>query len=745
MENNFYNSLFDKLVKGDISLTANTSSDVSMESISLSNRKVKGFGSGKAAVEEFNKAFEEAFTQVPSDDVDYGDSSRGSTYNALESLTSAQKKASVLSYMFLGTQKGFNEASQLSKPSFKGDIKTVAGSSANASLESMISSFPGKVQVSQESFDGSKNHNAVYFNMIVNMGSARQEDFVEMFMPTVIIKPFETGSLCTLKFASYISDYMMERDDTTLVEDKMDRKPMIKHIFDPKIMGQERTRVVPFNNGDNSATKWLVSGIKKTTDLTGETIETGFYKVGEKINILQLSQTARDLKNGTMDNTDNLLPGVTLESVLVKFKTASHEHFMELSTKNLSGKVTSWTGQGHQKDITLNLHNQVVGFTIGDSDVKNAKATFSTDLAGKTGWKVFVSLDVAGNGNLQTGTVLANVINMKIVEVRDADNVKKDITQGEGKAVVDAFTAVEPTGYTLKAYKANTNMRKKGQQIQSDAYSVYFEADYKSPVLVKGPIAKYTGEETDYSEVENLVSAATYASNYAGVKKLVDYVADLETEWSLYGSATLGEDWSYNGNLVNPYFKKDTVDVLDIINSLKSHERRKDLRAALINKITEDAIVMMIKSNYGIAFQDEYKGSKKITLLVGTDPKIATYLCQENGDDEIKDFFPLTDKIDCKVVSTLNPAVEGKIFMTFSVANAVGQIDQITKLHPGFRLFSPGVTVTIDVTPENGALYQGSTFVPRYEHHLDLKVFTVYDVTNIPETLASVPVPMKSI
>lgn len=744
MENNFYNSLFAKLVEGDVNLNVQSGKDISMESISLGNRKVKGLGEEKSSVESFNKAFEEAFSSIPREDVDYG-STQERTFNALESLTSAQMKSAVLSYMFLGTEKGFKGAQELSKPSFKGDVKTVGGTSGNVSLESAINSFPGKVSISKESFDGSKNHNAVYFNMIVNMGSARQEDFVEMFMPTVIIKPFETGSLCTLKFASYISDYMMERDDTTLVEDKMNRKPMIKHIFDPKIMGQERTRVVPYNNNDASATKWLVSGIKTTSDVTGETIETGFYKLGEKINILQLSQTARDLKNGTMDNTDNLLPGISLESVLVKFKTASEEHYMEMSTKNLPGRVTSWTGQGHGKDVTLNLHNQVIGFTIGDQDVKKSAATFQTDLAGKTGWKIFVSLDVAGNGNLQTGTVSANCINMKIVEVRDNNNVKKDLTQGEGKTVVDAFTGVEPVGYTLKAYKANTNMRKKGQQIQSDAYSVYFEADYKSPVLVKGPIAKYTGEETDYAEVENLVSAATYASNFAGVKKLVDYVADLEAEWALYSGATLGEDWSYNGNLVNPYFKKDTLDVLDIINSLKSHERRKDLRAALINRITEDAIVMMIKSNYGIAFQDEYKGSKKLTLLIGTDPKIATYLCQENGEDEIKDFFPLTDKIDCKVVSTLNPAVEGKIFMTFSVANAVGQIDQITKLHPGFRLFSPGVTVTIDVTPENGALYQGSTFVPRYEHHLDLKVFTVYEVTNLPETLASIPAPMKSI
>lgn len=755
MSKTFYKCLFDAFASTSSEagvLSARQSQDFSanMESLSFANGiTAKGNADLTSNIADARKAYTGVLSKVKT-----GDAYAAESFDAMKLLTKAQIEAGFGAYVSGYTTESLRSQINMSAPSAPSNHKVVrAGSS--------IEQYDPATLASLESFDGASKEASIYLSMVIAMGAARQEDFVEAFCPTVPVKPTENGVYVTVRFSSFVNDYYMDRSKTALVDETMGRKPIIKHIYDAEVMGQDRTLVVPSWTTDGrtdsaDATAWLVSGVKVANDERGETISSGYYKVSTDINIIQLGQSPLDLaRRGTADNTDNLLPGVMMDKLLVSIqpKSASAEAKISFNLSGVHGRAFTDAQSGHNKQIALTMTKQRVAFKLGAvKDYLGTAVDFAgcTEVGTKAGWSLVFELTLSGSGNLQTGTFNVSANLFKLVDILDDKGVSCGLTDTSTRDLADAFSAsavkLEVLGYTMIAYRANTNLRTSGQLIQSDGYAFLYPVAFKSPFRVQGPVSQYTGNDGDFEVLNDAINAITDASNFIGVRKILSFCDQVQQEHAAGRSVGYNPSEDYNSALLKPYFLSGAIDLSTLVDSLKSQDRTDDIRAALHNRIREDALRMLTESGYKVAFDRTYgQERKKMTVLVGTHYHLGQYLCAKNADGSYSDVFALTEDINCKIVTTMNPALinsDGsiKMLMTFSVTDKIGTIDTVQKLHPGFRLYAPVVTVTLDAISENSTVKKVTQLVPKYEHHLTMKVMTSYSVSGIDKVIGKVAV-----
>lgn len=757
MGTSFYKSLFDALSSTNHeggALNGRLSKDLSanMESFSFQGGiTAKGNNADAKTLIDTAKT---AYNQVLSN-IKVGDAYSAESFDAKKVLTKAQIEAGFGAFAAGYHAESLKNQLKLVSPQAPHDHTVVVGApSVNQyNTDNIVSAM--------ESFDGASKEASVYLSMVISMGAARQEDFVEAFCPTVPVKPTENGVYVSVRFSSFVNEYYMERSGTSLVDETMKRKPIIKHVYDAEVMGQDRTLVVPSWSADGKtdsqdATAWLVPGVKVSNTERGETISSGYYKISTDINIIQLGQSPLDLsRRGTADNTDNLLPGVMMDKLLVSIqpKGANAAAKIAFSLAGVHGRAFTDPQNGHNKQIALNLTKQRVVLKLGQvKDYLNADVDFNgcSEATSKAGYGLVYEVTLSGSGNLQTGTFNVTSNLFKLVDVIDAKGISLGLTDTTITDLVAAFTAsavgVEVLGYSLIAYRANTNLRTSGQLIQSDGYAYLYPVAFKSPFRVQGPVSAYTGNDGDFEVLSDAINAITDASNFIGVRKILAFCDQVKQENMAGRSVGYNPSEDYNSALVKPYYKEGSFDLSTLVDSLKSQDRTDDIRAALHNQIREDALKMVTESGYKIAFDRTYgQERKKMTVLIGTHYHLGQYLCAKCEDGTYSDTFALTQDINCKIVTTMNPALineDGtiKMIMTFSITDKIGSIDTVQKLHPGFRLYAPVVTVTLDAIAENSAVKKVTQLIPKYEHHLTMKIMTTYSVTGLDKVLGKVNV-----
>lgn len=731
---NILKDVYTSILKGGLKNSA-ASTNFGMESMDVVNGRLSSSNSEsfKVLKDLFNEAM--AKVQVTSHD-EYGDTVGFENYS--DKLTPAQKKAGL---MVLSTQLNQKDAFDKSLKLTPVSADYSVGQESYRDLDILNI---GELNVSAEAFDGAKNENSVYFSMIINMGIAKQSQFVEAWMPNVMIKPFETGIKIVVKLTSFINDYVRDRSVDKLGSELLGRKSIIKNLFNKDIMTQDRTKVIPVFHNDTK--KYLMEEkYSYLTTETGEAIKTAPYKFGERFDILRLCQTDRSLARGQHDNTDQLLPHVRVMEVYYAVKTQNKTNVFKADVSRLAGSTFGFIGQGEFKDLNMQMDNQVVSIKFGVTEQAEGIAQdFGTDITAATvkDYVVQFSFSINGKTNMQKGDTALFGNSIAIKGIYNPQGQAIDLTSGVGKTIADAIKGLELLGYTLEAYRSNTNIRTMGQAIQFDEITRSYTCPFRSPVSVEGPISNYTGEKCDFDEIQNLITLINAASDYNGVQELVNFAKDLEVR-SINPVDDDDADFansSINKHLVNFYFHKETIDLSTAVDSIESHDRMKDIQSTLLNNITQKALEMYIKSNYKVAFEAMYgQSGKKATVLIGTDPVLKHYLCYGKESH----VFPLNDELDIMVVSTVNPLVEGQMFMSFSVGSTIGEIDSVTPLHPGWRQFSPSITLTIDAMPMNGRISKRAMVIPRYKHHMALEVMTKFDVTNIPDVLKKVTVYMQ--
>ena len=614
------------------------------------------------------------------------------------------------------------------------------GSDVTVLSPNVVDGFMERPQVSMEAYDERDNRNAQLYSIVYNLLASRQDDFAETFFPTIVVNPNEVGITLSVKLFYVYNDF--KRSATGALAN-YGRKNVIRAYADAEILKNELTKVVPVlragGGADDNSDKFVATTLVPSWSVAlgnNVVVPTGALKVDQKVDLIGISQTNELLASGLMGPSDNLDTYIRLDSVYLAISgdvggTPTTE-VIRLSTEGLPASTFTYAPQGNYRRMILTMDSD--GLVLDENTVTVA-GTQPALLAELQTAKARVQLSINGNVSLDKGEASVSRGSLGLVAMRNATG---QLVTGAGfNALAGKLADAEIVGYTLTAYRANSNIRQRGQLLDSQIEFRSIPVPYRSPLSAIMPAINASGDEN--TALQTLITATGVRTSNEAVTTL------LKTQSILAGYNPVADA---NGDLpelsaighyhVNPVYFADTVNLSVTVDSLKSHEKLKDIRAALVEKIRYFANAMYRDSEYkaAAAVLTGNTGFKP-TVIVGTDPVIYNYI-QADGD-----LRTLGETFDVKVVSSMDNRVKGKIFISFGVFDA-SRNTTVNPLNFGNFLYSPEMTVAMPVS-RDGQVSKELIVAPRFLHINALPVLTVLTVSNLAEVTAKVAVHTKDI
>lgn len=619
-----------------------------------------------------------------------------------------QVEAASLAGMFATNARGF----------LSGKLKT-PDSSAILMQPAVEDGYLERQIYSLEAYDERENRNAQMQSIIYNLLSSRQDEFGELFFPTIIINPNEVGITLSVRLFYVYNDF---KRSVTGALANYGRKNIVRAYADASILENELTKVVPVirtgGANDNTAKFVPVTDVPGWNEVVSKniTVPTAALLIDQNVDLIGISQTDELLNDGIMGPSDNLDTHIKLKRV---FLSVAGE-FVALDVSHISGSTFNYAPQGNSRNMLLNLDTDSVVLNSKTKDVNGA--LLSVALAGLATNSVRIQINLTGRVSLDKGDCRVNngTVGLSIVRL-NADN--SVVTSGaDYTAIESAVLAAEVVGYELTAYRANSNIRQRGQLLDSQTEFSIITVPYRSPI---SSIMPAISNQEDNAALQNLVTAT-------GIRVSNDAVTSLQrvdTTLKSYSSVATVDGELPNLDMIGQHYVKpvyfdETVDMTDILNSVKSHERIKDVRAALVEVIRYYANEMYLKSEYkaGASVLTGNQGFKP-TVIIGTDPVLYNYICADG------DLRTLGDSFDVRIVSTLDSRVVGKVYVSFGVFDG-SRNSAINPLNFGNMLYSPEVTVQMPVSRQ-GQVSNELIVSPRYAHVTSLPVLTTLTVTGL--------------
>ena len=370
-----------------------------------------------------------------------------------------------------------------------------------------------------------------------------------------------------------------------------------------------------------------------------------------------------------------------------------------------------------------------------DADTKDVTGAAPASLPELATHKARIQLSISGNVSLDKGDCLVSGGTMGLVALRNAGDML--VGGATFNTLAGKVAAAEVIGYTITAFRANSNIRQRGQLLDSQVEYRVIPVPYRSPLSIIMPVVNATGD--DNSALQTLITTTGIRVSNEAVSSLLRAQASLKS-YSPVADANgdLPEINAFGHLYVKPIYFEDSVALPVTVDSLKSHEKIKDIRAALVEKIRYFANEMYRSSEYkaAAAVLTGNTGFKP-TILVGTDPVIYNYLMADG------DLRTLGETFDVRVVSTLDHRVSGKIFLSFGVFDSARNTG-INPLNFGNMLWSPELTVVMPVS-RDGQVSKELIVAPRFLHNVNLPMMTVLNVSGLPEVTGKVTVNMHSV
>jgi len=456
-------------------------------------------------------------------------------------------------------------------------------------------------------------------------------------------------------------------------------------------------------------------------------VTTGALKVDARVDLIGMSQTNELLNSGLMGPTDSLDAFAKLEAVYIKVTS----DVIRVDVSNLPGAVFTYSPQGNSRRMLLDLDSDGI---VLNSDTVNVDGTALVDLTELATHSARVRLAIGGNVVLDKAEVVVNAGNLALVTVRNAAGAV--VSGGAAGTLATKLAGAKVVGYDLLGYRANSNIRQRGQLLDTQTHFQVLQVPYRSPVAVLAPVMSVGDNDT--SAVQSLITTVGVRVSNEAVTAVIKTQQALAA-YSPVATANgeLPEMSAIGSNYVKPTYFTDAIN-LSSMNSVAQHERLADIRATLVEKIRYFANEMYRQSEYKAA-ADLLTGNVgyKPTVIIGTDPVLYNYI---QADGELR---TLGEKFDVKVVATLDDRVKGKIFMSFGVFDA-NRNTAVNPLNFGNMLYAAELVSNMPVA-RDGQTSNEVMVTPRFAHINHLPVMTYITVTGLPEATGKIAIDFKQV
>lgn len=635
--------------------------------------------------------------------------------------TKAQIQAGAAAGILAGDVKGFMNQ-KVDQPRVSTENMSVV--SMGNVADSMSSRF------SLEAYHESENKAAAQFSIVYNMQAARQDDFCETFFPTIVTPPDNAGFAVTVRLMTVYNEFTRNVSGAL---DNYDKKNIIRALADPTILKNDSTRIIPVWR-DVAKSNFVDAGLipVRTISLEGESIVTSPLATGKRFSLLAISQTDALLANGVMDMTDSIDPTVTLVNVYVKVG----DDILSIPVENLPLSNFTYSTQSNYRQMTLNFTTHSV---LVNKNTKRMDGSDLTTLASLKTNDLIARLTVSANGsvNIETAETVVHGNECSVHIVRNAAGEEIPMTVAPALDLVNAFADAKIIGYDLRAWRSNVNRRQRGQLIDTTYFTQLYNVPLRAPITAIHPVTQEG--QTDTSDITSLVTATHIRTSNAGVASLIQAESLLREYVDARDTLGIGPDVLGVGRFfVRPTFFEEELDMNELVDSLKSHERAQDLQAALVNKLRDYAYRMWRDSEYPAAANALCGGIAPVpTVIIGTDPVLARYL------NVTGDLRTLGSEFNVRIVSTLDRRVSGKIYMAFGVFDE-NRNTAPNPLNFGNMAWSPELTIVLPIS-RNNQISRETAVSPRFLHFTNCPILTVLSVINVPDVLKKLPINMHTV
>ena len=580
-----------------------------------------------------------------------------------------------------------------------------------------------------EAYSERENTNASVFSIAYNLGAAKQNAFGEAHFPTITLSPELAGLEIKVPLFQV---YKAVRHEVSGDLTEFARRNLIRASVDHTILEKERTRIVPVYRPE-AADKFVDPTLIAPYDYDreGEKIKTAPLAIGKDINIIGLSATDLLLQSGTLNQTDTLEASLVINAIYVKVG----DDVIKFKTKIVPTFNFLRSSQGSQRQMTLTANTNSILLNKATTTVSGSPLT---TLASVVTDDLVIRLEVAlsGSAMLDKGDlkVFGNTFRAYTVS---QNKTLLDKDAAPAKPVVDLLATAQIIGYDIDAWLSNENRRQQGQLIDTNYWRQTYIVPYRAPISAMYPTTE--DETRDASDIQTLIATTRTRLENEAVTMVLETAEQLSEFVDARDHLDSSPDVLGVGRwFVRPTFFYEKLKMMDIINTLTSTNLKEDLQAAIVNKCRDYVYRAWRDSDYIPASEALGGGMAKTPeVTIGTEPVLERYLTVTG------DLRTLGGSFDCRVVSTVDQRMRGKIIITFSQYDANRNVAP----HPlnfGNLIWAPELTLSAAIT-RDGQLSRETVVQPRYLFMVNCPIMIVLEVEDIEDVMNKIPLHVKTI
>lgn len=584
---------------------------------------------------------------------------------------------------------------------------------------------------SLEAYDERENRNAQLQSIVYNLMAVQQDKFGETFFPTIVINSNDAGIQVAVRLFYVYNDF---KRSVTGSAANYGRVSILRAYADAGVLQNELTKAVPVlrtgGGADDNSDKFApVAEVPARTEVLANAVSvtTTALKVDQRLDLLGLSQTNELLASGLSGPTDTLDTYITLQGAYLRITDGTDTDIIRLDTSAVPSALFTYAPQGNTRRMLLALDSDGI---VLDADTKTTLGTTPQVLTELANHSVRLHLSVNGSVVLDKAEL---TVSRGSVGLNTLRNAAGELVTGAAFDALEAKLATaEVVYFDIEAYRANSNIRQRGRLLDRQTSLRVINVPYRSPFAVLAPTL--TTSPNDTSALETLITTINAKKANDAVTALLRAYDKLKLYKSIPdANGDLPEISDIGFSYVKPVVFSESVVLPDSVDSLASHERAKDIRAALVEKLRFYANEMW-RSCEGRAAASVLTGNADFrpTVIVGTDPVLYNYLM---ADGELR---TLGEGFELVIVDTLDKRMKGKIAISFGVFDATRN-SAINPLNSGNMLYSPELVSNLPVS-RDGQVSNEIMTVPRYLHIWNLPVMTMLTVSGLPEVIGKVTI-----
>lgn len=576
---------------------------------------------------------------------------RGIYGNTWDKLTAAQRKAFEVTSLAWADFANYDRAA--TTISLSNESKIPSGSAGDHYLTPTLTD-------GVEAYDARALLDAKVATTVINVGSARQDDFGEAFYPTIVLPPNEGNIRFVVENTFVMTDFLHTGNGSTGVPAGFGSVSIIDAIVDPTILRDAAIKVIPIYSASNPA---FTDEVDPWMEYN---VETGALKFHQDIDLLAISNDNVLNPTQVFDSTDQLDHDIRIGKVFVKMTKGATEEIIAIDLKHVPGaNFAAHMAKSSSRDLALNYASRSVPIHGALKTISGADSTileYFNDPV-RSDWVVYLDLSLSGNVNLETSNIRVNggvvqIANIWEMPVND-ENLTNPIqitNAADINAAMAAFDKIELVGWYPSAQRTNLNRRTRGILARTDIMAEQYTIPMGPPISVLTPVV----DTETLVDLEAPIKLNRIRNSQNAVHTLIEYGNMLKMHKNANDIRSPRPEVSGVGRyLMRPYYYEAEIDLATTVDSIRSADRLEDINHSIIAVIRNLSTRAWAGSGFGAAWQAMGLEGRPV-VNVGCGPIVASYL-NLAADTRI-----LGDLFDINLVTTMNRELADMIIINFS-------------------------------------------------------------------------------